>query len=121
MEQFKYINYEQDAKKYRLVVIFAWLAFAAIPLLAILGFLKPSDEPLNIWFQRSGSIMVLIASFAEYYSIKMDNVFSPTLLANEPLFNTKAKYCLQAKKLMAISAIFIGLGTLVWGYGDVLL
>jgi len=120
MEQFKHVNYEQDAKFNRRTVIIFLLAAILTPILSLSGVLQPASEPLDVWFQRSGSLIVLFASIAEYFSIKMHNVFSPTLLANEPLFNTKAIYCLQAKKLMAFSALFILAGTVIWGYGDLL-
>lgn len=118
MEQFNHVNYEQDAKFNRGVVCIFLLVAILIPILSLFGVLKPATESLGIWFQRSGSLIVLFGSIAEYFSIQMHNVFSPTLLANEPLFNTRAIYCLQAKKLMAISALFILTGTVVWGYGD---
>lgn len=121
MEQFKHIDHEKEAKKNRTIVFFSILAFLVIPALTLSGVLKPENESLCIWFQRSGSLMVLIASFSEYFSIKMLNVFSPAHITNEPVFNTKLKYTLQAGSLMTVSAILIAIGTIVWGYGDLLL
>jgi len=118
MEQFKNVNYEQDAKFNKITGIAFLLVAILVPILSLSGVLKPTSESSGIWFQRSGSLIVLFGSLAEYFSIRMHNVFSPTLLANEPLFKIKAIYCLQAKKLMAISALFILAGTVVWGYGD---
>lgn len=118
MEQFKSINYEQAVKKCRIIIAFTLFVAIFIPIAALTGVLKPETELINIWFQRSGSIIVILSSLAEYYSIKMHNVFSPVHITNEPTFNVKLKYSLQAKKLMAISAFFIFVGTIIWGYGD---
>ena len=118
MEQFKEVDYKKEAMKYRAIVFVIAVVISIVPFLAVFGVLKPEQESAGIWFQRCGSIVVLLGSLAEYYSFKMHNVFSPEHIANEPLFNTKLKYCLQAKFLMAMSALFIAIGTLIWGYGD---
>ena len=118
MEQFKRIDFERDARYYRVVIYILFFVMSLIPLLAVLEVLKPENESSGIWLQRSGSLVVLLASLAEYFAFKMHGVFSPEYLTNEPLFNTKLKYCLQAKRLMAVAALFIGLGTIIWGYGD---
>jgi|TARA_R110001599_G_scaffold225392_1_gene424562 hypothetical protein len=118
MEQFRKVDYEKEAMTYRAIVFVLAVVISIVPLLAVFGVLKPEQESAGIWFQRCGSIVVLLGSLAEYYSFKMHSVFSPEHLANEPLFNTKLKYCLQAKRLMAISALFIAMGTVIWGYGD---
>ena len=118
MEQFRKIDFEKEVLFYRTIVVVLLMLLILLPFLASYGVLKPANEKIEIWFQRSGSIIVLLGSLAEYCSFKMHNVFSPIHLSNEPLFNTKLKYCLQAKWLMVISAIFISFGTIVWGYGD---
>ncbi|MEW4983923.1 MAG: hypothetical protein AB1Y26_11850 [Cycloclasticus sp.] len=118
MEQFRKIEYEKEAVAYRAIVVALAMVISLVPLLAVFGVLKPEYESSGIWFQRCGSVVVLLGSLAEYFSFKMHNVFSPEHIANEPIFNIKLKYRLQAKRLMAISALFIALGTVIWGYGD---
>ncbi|RNL61411.1 hypothetical protein [Zhongshania marina] len=119
MEQFKKVDHEKEAKKYRTLALLFIGFYILIPILALMGAMKPESEALGIWFQRSGSVMVLFASIAEFFSVKMHGVFNPAHLTNEPLFNTKLKFSLQSFKLMAVSAVLIGLGTLIWGYGDI--
>ena len=48
----------------------------------------------------------------------MVSIFTPSGLANEPEITSKVTVCSQATVLMITSAIFIFMGTVIWGYGD---
>jgi len=117
---FKQIDYIKEVKKWRLNSILFILTAIPIPFLAYIGLFMPSNEDIQIWFQRSGSLIVLISSLAEYHAFKMLNTFNPIEMANEPEFTTKIQYSNQAKILIIVSAICIGIGTIIWGYGDIL-
>lgn len=117
---FAKIDYSKSAKCYRDLCIFCLLISLFIPFFGAFGFLMPTTERVDIWFQRSGSLVVLISSLAEFFAVSMMNVFNPIKLANEPDFTTKVTYGSQAKALIIVSALFICAGTVIWGYGDLL-
>jgi len=117
---FKEIDYISEAKKWRLNSILFIATAVSLPLIALTGILKPEAEELSIWFQRSGALMVLVSSLSEYHAFQMLNTFSPVEMANQPELTSKVNYCNQAKKLIIVAAICIGIGTVIWGYGDIL-
>ncbi len=117
---FKEIDYIHEAKKWRLNSILFIVTAIIIPFVSLTGILKPTTEDFSIWFQRSGALVVLLASLAEYHAFQMLNIFAPVEMANEPEITSKVNYCNQAKKLIIVAAICIGAGTVIWGYGDIL-
>jgi len=80
----------------------------------------PLDETPATWFQRSGSLMVVLAAIAEYKLITMYDYFD--------LFNTKCTVPVDLPKMYnsmyllvtKFSATAMILGTIIWGYGDVI-
>ena len=55
--------YEKPIKKYRLIfIIFSALAFLA-PLAVITIPWRPDGECITTWFQRSGSLVVVLSQF----------------------------------------------------------
>ncbi len=75
---------------------------------------------MSIWFQRSGSLIVLFASISEYHAFKILSTYSPPELTNTPEITRKILHCNQARMIMIASACLIGVGTIIWGYGDLL-
>lgn len=93
-----------------------------------------------LWFQRSGSIIVLIGAILSYRSILRVGLHgvggtNPTLLKgtvtnSNPDGTINFKYDAESKKLLNeafwdkvagyIGAILLVYGTLIWGYGDLL-
>lgn len=73
------------------------------------------------WFQRSGSVIVLLSVFLEIcYSILKEPIPSNTVFIEK-------KPAVTHPKLKSVDSIFHGLawlgilgGTLIWGYGDLL-
>jgi len=65
--------------------------------LSALDVLKPNFEAQEIWFQRSGSLLVVLSIFIEVYGGR--------LTAHTVKYSTR---------------ISLVLGTLVWGYGDLI-
>ena len=90
------------------------------PGLALLEVLLPEGEKLPIWFQRSGSLMVLFGVIAEYYALRMSDLFFPVEMQGEPLYKDKVRFTKQSKICAILAAFVIGLGTVVWGYGDLI-
>ena len=97
----------------------------AIPISAWHGIFK-YDADVNIWFQRSGSLMVLFAVWLEYKLFKISNLTNPTSesgvtwqdLAHRDALNTK--YDNKIKIYKYITAVLAIIGTVIWGYGDII-
>lgn len=79
----------------------------------------PIDETLSIWFQRSGSLMVIIAiitefklfSLNDYFDLNNTRMFAPVDL---PKTYKSIYYAITIAALMSML-----IGTLIWGYGDI--
>lgn len=107
---------EKSLKK-KLTIIFILLVFSLIFIMtSMMGFLKPSNELAEVWFQRSGSIAVALAIFAEVglvsFSIKQNK------LLTEGLFIQELQPWIDRGELLAKTMLVVG--TLVWGYGDLI-
>ena len=88
----------------------------ACGLLALTGFLKPLTEELGIWFQRSGSLVVLFAVLGEYYASKMASTLRP---AGYVGITTMEKELTKTVNIFHFIALFLAItGTFIWGYGD---
>ena len=107
-----------------LFIISLLLVFSAvIPICAWYGFLQ-QDKDVSTWFQRSGSLTVLFAVWAEYKIFKVHTLTMPMSEGGETYQDAahtgalKTKY---GKKLNAISFVSVALvitGTVIWGYGN---
>ena len=96
---------------------------AVIPVCAWHGILQ-QDDNVSIWFQRSGSLTVLFAVWAEYKLFKIRKLTNPMSeggetwqdLAHQGALKTKYKKMLNV--INFISVILVIIGTVIWGYGD---
>jgi hypothetical protein len=92
-----------------------------IPVFTWQGLLKPVNEPLGIWFQRSGSIVVILAVGLEYNLLKLQsNVTISGMLKTVEKHQIK-NYTPLYKGLQLIAAVLAIVGTLIWGYGDLVI
>lgn len=92
------------------------LVFLAVlpPVFALLGMLKPEAETLASWFQRSGSLSVMLAVFAELMLFKLQKYPGVT-----GFIDVKDGWSLSYR-VIAYAAGFVGIvGTVIWGYGDI--
>jgi hypothetical protein len=91
------------------------------PIMSALGFLKPEAEELAIWVQRSGAVVVFLCVVSEYYISKLLGILNP------PGFTSVGTQSIQKKlynplRIMQLIGLVLGaIGTLLWGYGDLLL
>lgn len=82
---------------------------------SMMGSLKPSNELAEVWFQRSGSIAVVLAILAEI------GLFSLTLRNEslvENMYLQKLGRWIDTGEILAKTMLVVG--TLVWGYGDLI-
>lgn len=92
----------------------------AIYTFSIISPYLPEDETLSIWFQRSGSLMVIIAiitefklfSLNDYFDLNDTRMYAPVDLPKI----YKSVYFVVT--IMALMSMLIG--TLIWGYGDII-
>ncbi len=101
-------------KSQAIIILLLVLSYASI-LMGYNGFFIPEIDKNPIWFQRSGSIAVILSIFAELFFIK-----ESLGLAELEEENVKKRY----KPLIVITNILafvsIVVGTFVWGYGDLI-
>ena len=64
--------------------------------------------------------MVVFALFAEMRAYQMFDVFKPSGLVSTTYGDTEAKYKPQVKVCNAVAFTLIAVGTIIWGYGDLL-
>ena len=109
-----------------LLIISLLLAFSTIfPICAWNGFLQ-QDENVSIWFQRSGSLTVLFAVWAEYKLFKVHTLTMPMSGGGETYQDAahtgelKTKYGKKLNVINFVSAALVIIGTVIWGYGDLL-
>ena len=99
---------------------FKWLAFAIIfMLLSVLAFKVRNP----MWFERSGSVVVLLSAISEYdlnRKIRKSNEYrdGPISMHRQAL---AANLTIAEKTLLLASHSMIIIGTLLWGYGWLLL
>lgn len=96
---------------------------STIPVMAWFGIFQ-QDTSLSLWFQRSGSLTVLFAAWAEYIIFIVRERTHPMAkcgetyqdLANQGVLKTKYRKALSVISFISISLLV--LGTIIWGYGD---
>ncbi|MEJ6123249.1 hypothetical protein MT390_15415 [Vibrio sp. 2-Bac 85] len=96
-----------------------------IPTLCWFGFFKGAIEPSS-WFQRSGSITVLLAVWAEFKIFKLNESINPRSKSGQTWDNLKHADILHKKfagylnSFKVIAAMLAISGTIICGYGDLL-
>ena len=99
---------------------FAFCLFSVIPpLLSLEGSFKPQAEPAGQWFQRSGAVMTAFAVFAQFKAGSIATMIAGGTFAES--WEAYHKYKLYQILVAILSLSLIIVGTLIWGYGDLLL
>ncbi|ELL4392615.1 TPA: hypothetical protein SMS62_002578 [Pseudomonas aeruginosa] len=96
------------------------LAFVA-PMVALTGWLKPNSEALGVWFQRSGAVMTVFSLITGSGIASILNRLSPRGLTDVHLELVRVKFQVSFEKIEWFSLVVAMFGTVIWGYGDVLL
>jgi uncharacterized membrane protein len=114
-----------DNKVSKIKVTFAlWFIFTVVAVSAVIIFVirNPFEEPLGLWLQRSGSIISLLAVIAEVVFVaklnKLVRISHWAKLTCEVYLDIKYKPLLNIS--IFITIVLVILGTLIWGYGDIL-
>lgn len=105
--------------KYKL---YAWEIFLlTIAILTVLiSFIYDNDEKL--WFMRSGSIMVLLAVIVEYKLNQkaLKNINRKSKMSAVSGFPVNLLNSKEHNRIAIFTHTFAILGTLIWGYGDLI-
>jgi len=92
-----------------------------LPVLAIVVSVRPEGEQLNTWFQRSGSIMVIVAVWAEVKLSSIHHLLNPTGVYTNDCLKMREEYGTYYNLIIWLVALVAVAGTLIWGYGDLLI
>lgn len=82
------------------------------------SFMIPCGENPEVWFQRSGSIVVLLAVWIEYKLFKINGDVHPSGMSTSQLNKLTEKYGTSHKVASYLAAALAITGTFIWGYGD---
>ena len=100
-------------------VAIALIVGALIPICTLIISWQPEGESLATWFQRSGSILVVITVFCEFKLLKISSLVDPgetvVTYGNNVSDSHKKLYRFLSSLVLFLAII----GTLIWGYGDI--
>lgn len=102
------------------LITFLVLAMIA-SIVPLLGAFKPAGETLGVWWQRGGAPTVVFAFLAQNKAQYLGSLLTPGSFTSNEMESLRSKYrsihqiCTAAATTLTIS------GTVVWGYGDLLL
>ena len=89
------------------------------PVLALIWHVRPSTDTLGAWFQRSGALTTALAVFAQVKAGNFaERIRGGTFAESWTYYHKYKNYQTAAFWISAISVIS---GTVIWGYGDLLL
>lgn len=113
----------KKALKYNIYLIPVFLLAAiSFPIFAWFGILSLDDNNGD-WFQRSGSLVVLCAAIIEYILFRINISATPASgdkTASGSDRKTSAMYLRYILALKYITAVVAIVGTIIWGYGDLI-
>ena len=74
------------------------------------------------WFARSGSIMVLLSVIVEYkLAVLQQNKINRAIQKSSYIgMPARSKLSKEYNYISTVTHVFVILGTLIWGYGDLL-
>jgi hypothetical protein len=89
------------------------------------GWLKPGNDPSEIWFQRMGAILVVLSIYSEILTKRYQVEFTKELKnIREHLLNREFIYIFKLGLAAITSETMVHsqlvLGTIIWGYGDLI-
>jgi len=99
-----------------------WVILIALAVASpfVLILIKPVNESVGMWVQRSGAIIVVLSLLAEIKATAVERL----AIKNELSFlycniYLKNKYKEKVKRVTFATYFVVAVGTLIWGYGDI--
>ncbi|MDN7178581.1 hypothetical protein M0D69_11215 [Caballeronia sp. SEWSISQ10-4 2] len=115
------IDHERRVKRAIALMVAFTLAAIFSTLLPLFGSLRPPNEALGSWWQRAGAPITVFAFLAQNKANLLGALLTPGTFTSAPFEALRRKYRLFHSYGFRISIFLTVLGTLVWGYGDVLI
>ncbi|MFZ7318225.1 hypothetical protein [Comamonas jiangduensis] len=121
--KFIYESYKEPILK-RIILCAAVfvLVFMFVLLINIVKVIRPPQENIFTWFERSGALIGASSVFVEFELKSIDEyLFSASMKFKPDVYRTFEKY-VRYKELLHRTALVFGIvGALVWSYGSPLL
>ena len=112
--------FEDEARKCFLKIWISLALSVAVLVIALIPSLVPSSQTLPGWFQRSGSLTtvgaVIIGIYATRMRDRLEGKFLADLYGIEVFKRVKLPFTIATSCAFVLSVV----GTIVWGYGDIL-
>ena len=101
--------------RYGLLCFFA----IVLPFVSFFCPFMPTTETQASWFQRSGSIMVVMTIWVQFKLFAIAGYLDPSDTAYVVPFDTPKVYSTMHNIISLTTTVVMILGTLIWGYGDI--
>lgn len=86
------------------------------PLLSLVGLFRPNGVSPSQWFERSGSVMTVVAMLAQFETYSVSAMIRGGGFAES--WDAYRKYSPYQNLAAALSLLLVAVGTVIWGYGD---
>jgi hypothetical protein len=110
--------YETRVRRAFLWAFMLCLCAVIPPLLSLAGMFRPPAEPPGQWFERSGAVMTVFAVFAQFKANSIATMIAGGTFGES--WEAYRKYKGTLAWVAGLSLVLVVLGTVVWGYGDLL-
>jgi hypothetical protein len=98
------------------------LIAVAVPVLSFLETARPIGESLGVWFQRSGAITTVFSMFAAaLIKVLVARLHVPGTWGDDDGCAVLDQFKVRLDVANKMSFVLIVVGTIVWGYGDVII
>lgn len=98
------------------------LVAVAVPAMSFVEAARPIGEPLGVWFQRSGAITTVFSMFAAaLIRVLVARLHVPGTWGDDDGGAVLDQFKVRLDLVNRMSFSLIIIGTVVWGYGDVII
>jgi hypothetical protein len=96
------------------------LMILALPVAAYFSVLKPTIDASEIWFQRSGSLMIALCVILDLIITRVYSTLNLSMA--DKFFDIAKKNHITARHIYTFIAIILTIiSSFIWGYGDLLI
>jgi hypothetical protein len=104
---------------------FLMIAFAAIAVVTMLfpfiSVMRPASQTLGTWWSRAGAPMSVFAVLSQNAAIRLGEYLQFGSFSSSEMVTLRQKYCAVQAFGFRLSIVLTLVGTLVWGYGDLMI
>lgn len=114
----KHENRIRSARAQLIALLLLAMIATIVPLL---GVFKPAGEILGVWWQRGGAPTVVFAFLAQNKAQYLGSLLTPGSFTCDEMESLRSKYIVSHQIGVGAASSLTVSGTVVWGYGDLLL